>query len=71
MSEADLAVNFFVALFALIDPVGNIPLFAAATVGIAEAARRRIAVYISLFAFIFLTVFYFAGVSMNSLIVTP
>jgi multiple antibiotic resistance protein len=64
MSEADLAVNFFVALFALIDPVGNIPLFAAATVGIAEAARRRIAVYISLFAFIFLTVFYFAGVSV-------
>ena len=64
MGEADLAVNFFVALFALIDPVGNIPLFAAATVGIAEAPRRRIAVYIALFAFVFLTVFYFTGVGV-------
>jgi len=64
MGEADLAVNFFVALFALIDPVGSIPLFAAATVGIAAAPRRRIAVYISLFAFIFLSVFYFTGVSV-------
>ncbi len=64
MGEADLAVNFFVALFALIDPVGNIPLFAAATVGIAAAPRRRLAIYISLFAFIFLTVFYFSGVSV-------
>ena len=31
MSPADFAVNFFVALFALIDPIGNVPLFAAAT----------------------------------------
>ena len=64
MGEAVLAVNFFVALFALIDPVGNVPLFAAATVGIAEAPRRRLAVYIALFAFGFLTLFYFAGVSV-------
>ncbi len=64
MSQAALAVNFFVALFALIDPVGMIPLFAAATVGIADAPRRRIAVYISLFAFAFLTFFYFTGVSL-------
>lgn len=64
MSQAEFAVNFFVALFALIDPVGNIPLFAAATVGIAEAPRRRIAVYISLFAFAFLTFFYFTGVGL-------
>ncbi|HEY3890268.1 MAG TPA: MarC family protein, partial [Caulobacteraceae bacterium] len=33
MSLADLSVNFFVALFALIDPIGNVPVFAAATVG--------------------------------------
>ena len=31
MDLVQLGVNFFVALFALIDPVGNIPLFAAAT----------------------------------------
>lgn len=64
MGAADLAVNFFIALFALIDPVGNIPLFAAATVGIADGPRRRIAVYISIFAFVFLTLFYFAGVGV-------
>jgi len=64
MGQADLAVNFFVALFALIDPVGNIPLFAAATVGIAAAARRRIALYVALFAFVFLTFFYFTGVGL-------
>lgn len=64
MIEVGLAVNFFVALFALIDPVGNIPLFAAATVGIADGPRRRIAVYISIFAFGFLTFFYFTGVGL-------
>jgi multiple antibiotic resistance protein len=64
MGQAALAVNFFVALFALIDPVGNIPLFAAATVGIAAPARRRIALYIALFAFVFLTFFYFTGVGL-------
>lgn len=64
MGAADLAVNFFVALFALIDPVGNIPLFAAATVGIADGPRRRIAIYIAVFAFFFLTLFYFTGVGV-------
>jgi multiple antibiotic resistance protein len=64
MGDTNLAVNFFVALFALIDPVGNIPLFAAATVGIAAGPRRRLAIYIALFAFGFLTLFYFAGVGV-------
>ena len=31
MSLAELSVNFFVALFALIDPIGNVAVFAAAT----------------------------------------
>jgi multiple antibiotic resistance protein len=64
MSLIALAVNFFVALFALIDPIGMAPLFAAATLGATEAARRRIALYISIFAFVFLTFFYFSGVAM-------
>ena len=34
MSQWDFAVNFFVALFALLDPIGNVPLFAAATSGL-------------------------------------
>jgi multiple antibiotic resistance protein len=64
MSQAELAVNFFVALFALIDPIGNVPLFAAATIGAASAGRRMVAVYIGLFVLAFLVFFYFTGVAL-------
>ena len=64
MSFVALTVNFFVALFALIDPIGNVPLFAAATSGVTKAAQRRIALYIAIFAFAFLTFFYFTGVAI-------
>lgn len=64
MSQAEFAVNFFVALFALLDPVGNVPLFAAATAGARARDRAMIAVYIALFAFGFLTFFYFSGLSL-------
>ena len=39
MSQAELSVNFFVALFALVDPIGNVPVFAAAGYEAAEANR--------------------------------
>ncbi len=64
MSLAELSVNFFVALFALIDPVGNVAVFAAATVGAAAAGRRRLALYIALFAFGFLALIYFSGLGI-------
>jgi multiple antibiotic resistance protein len=64
MSQAEFAVNFFVALFALIDPIGNVPLFAAATAGLAAAVRARIAAYLALFVMGFLTFFYFSGLSL-------
>ncbi|MBE7218958.1 MAG: MarC family protein [Caulobacteraceae bacterium] len=64
MGEAAFAVNFFVALFALIDPVGIAPLFAAATTGAAPSARWRIALYVSLFAFAFLLLFFFSGLTL-------
>jgi multiple antibiotic resistance protein len=64
MSYVGLAVNFFVALFALIDPIGMVPLFAAATPGATPPARRRIALYISTLAFAFLLFFYFTGVAL-------
>lgn len=64
MSPQDFAVNFFVALFALIDPVGNVPLFAAATSGTKSRDARLIAVYIALFVLFFLTFFYFSGLSL-------
>jgi len=64
MTLATFFVNFFIALFALIDPVGNVPLFAAATQGASPAARRLTAIYIALFAFVFLTFFYLTGLSL-------
>jgi multiple antibiotic resistance protein len=64
MSPQDFAVNFFVALFALIDPIGNVPLFAAATSGTRSKDARLIAVYIALFVLFFLTFFYFSGLSL-------
>jgi len=64
MSLAAFAVNFFVALFALIDPVGNVPMFAAATAGASPAGRRLTATYIALFAFAFLSFFFLTGLSL-------
>ncbi len=64
MDLLGLGVNFFVALFALIDPIGNVPIFAAATHGATPAQRRRVAFYISSFAVAFLLLFYFSGLSV-------
>src|SRR3954451_16278806 len=64
MSATEFAVNFFVALFALIDPIGNVPLFAAATTGASNGARRLTSVYIAAFSFVFLTVFFLSGVGI-------
>jgi len=64
MSLTELSVNFFVALFALIDPIGNVALFAAATVGATAAGRRRLALYIALFSLGFLILIYFSGLSI-------
>ena len=64
MSLAELAVNFFVALFALIDPVGNVAVFAAATAGATAPVRQRLAVYIGLFSAAFLTFFFFTGLAL-------
>jgi multiple antibiotic resistance protein len=64
MSQAEFAVNFFVALFALIDPIGNVPLFAAATAGAGWKDRALIAGYVAAFVLGFLTFFYFSGLSL-------
>ncbi len=64
MSAAQFAVNFFIALFALIDPIGNTPLFAAATVGAKPGGRALTAVYISLFAFAAMTFFFLTGLTL-------
>lgn len=64
MSQAELSVNFFVALFALVDPIGNVPVFAAATVGATAAGRRRLATYIALFVLGFMTFFLLTGLAL-------
>ena len=64
MSLTELSVNFFIALFALIDPIGNVPVFAAATVGATPPGRRLLAFYISLFSMVFLTLFFISGVAI-------
>lgn len=64
MIHWDFAVNFFVALFALLDPIGNVPVFAASTLGASSRERAQIAVVISLFAAGFLIFFYFSGLGL-------
>src|SRR3569832_2512518 len=64
MNLLELGVNLFVSLFALIDPIGNVPIFAAATSGDTPAQRRLVAFYIALFASLFLAFFYFTGLGL-------
>jgi len=64
MDAATFAINFFIALFALIDPVGNVPLYAAATTGATAAQSRLTAVYFALFAFAFLVFFFLTGLAL-------
>jgi multiple antibiotic resistance protein len=64
MIHWDFAVNFFVALFALLDPIGNVPVFAASTAGASSRERAQIALYISLFVAGFLIFFYFSGLGL-------
>lgn len=64
MNLLELGVNFFVALFALTDPIGNIPIFAAATATATAPQRRTIALYIALFAAGFMAFFYLTGLGL-------
>jgi multiple antibiotic resistance protein len=64
MNLLELGVNFFVALFALTDPIGNIPIFAAATATATAVQRRTIALYIALFAVGFMAFFYLTGLAL-------
>jgi multiple antibiotic resistance protein len=64
MDAATYALNFFIALFALIDPLGNVPLYAAATVGATPAQSRLTAIYVALFALVFLAFFFVTGLAL-------
>lgn len=62
--DAQFAITVFVGLFALIDPIGCVPLFAAATAGASPAAQRRLALYIALFALVFVAFFFVTGTAI-------
>lgn len=64
MNAVDLGVNLFVALFALLDPIGNIPIFAAATAGASGAQRRGVSALLTLFVIAFLSFFFFTGLAL-------
>ncbi len=61
MNALDLGVNLFVALFALVDPIGNIPIFAAATAGASARQRLSVSALICVFIAVFLAFFFFTG----------
>lgn len=64
MDAVDLGVNLFVALFALVDPIGNVPIFAAATAGATLRQRLSVSALICLFIVAFLTFFFFTGLGL-------
>lgn len=61
IDDLDLAVTQFVTLWAVLDPVGHLPLFLGATEGLDASERRRAALLSVLFAFITLAAFAVAG----------
>lgn len=64
MNAVELGVNLFVTLFALIDPIGNVPIFAAATIGATAAQRRHISAYLVAVVIVGLVLFYFTGLAL-------
>ena len=64
MDAVDLGVNLFVTLFALLDPIGNLPIFAAATAGASLRQRVSVSAMICLFAAVFLGFFFFSGLGL-------
>jgi len=64
MNAVDYYVNFFITLFALLDPIGNVPIFAAATRSQTRISRSWLVVYISVFAALFMGLFFFTGLTV-------
>ena len=66
MDAVDLGVNLFVALFALVDPIGNLPIFAAATAGASLKQRVAVSWWVCLFAAVFMVLIFFTGLAMRA-----
>ncbi|MGQ3039437.1 MAG: MarC family protein [Brevundimonas sp.] len=61
MDAVELGVNLFVILFALLDPIGNLPIFAAATAGASLKQRIAVSWWVCLFAAVFMVLIFFTG----------
>lgn len=64
MNAVDLGVNLFVTLFALLDPIGNLPIFAAATASATLGQRISLSAWICIFAAAFLAAVLFTGLGL-------
>jgi multiple antibiotic resistance protein len=64
MPSLDSLLNAFITLFVTTDPIGNLPLFLALTVGLSAAVRRSIAVRGSLISFGILALFAITGTTI-------
>lgn len=64
MNAIEFGVNVFVALFALLDPIGNIPIFAAATAGATFRQRLSVNAMLCAFVAVFLAFFFFTGLAL-------
>lgn len=64
MSQLEFFVNVFITLFALLDPIGLLPIFAGATSTLKRESRQWLIVYITLFTAIGLVLFYFSGLAL-------
>ena len=61
MDAVELGVNLFVILFALLDPIGNLPIFAAATAGATMPQRIAVSLRLCVFAAVFMVLIFFTG----------
>jgi MarC family membrane protein len=59
--NSSLLINFTAALFAIIDPLGNLPLFLSFTQGQSRSVQRFLALFISGTIFVLLLFFLFSG----------
>ena len=68
MNLSDELINSFVILWAVIDPIGTVPVFLAVTKNYDKVEKKKIAIFASFVAFIILVFFMFAGDDRGSVL---
>lgn len=65
---SDIAISAFIAMFVIIDPIGNVPIFMALTKGTAHRYQRLMAIKGTIVAFFVLTFFAWFGADFLALL---